>query len=204
MQGQTFRNTNTTSATANQEDINTSNASVTIENCNVDIAPSTSGTITSEANGSIVNTSTTTASATSPKTKLPKLSLTKFKGQITKWSSFWDSFESAIHKNHEISQIDKFNYLNSLLEGTALRAIQGLSLTGANYNAAIEILQDRFGRPQQIITAHMDELLKISACTGDRLASLRFVYDKISVHVRGLASLGVSSEQYGTLLINTY
>ena len=47
----------------------------------------------------------------------------------------------------------------------------------------------------------MDELLKISACTGDRLTSLRFVYDKIEAHVRGLGSLGVSSEQYGSLLI---
>ena len=94
-----------------------------------------------------------------------------------------------------------FNYLNSSLEGTAFRAIQGLTLTGANYDAAIEILRDRFGQPQQIITAHMDELLKIPANTGDRLSSLRFIYDKISIHVRALASLGVSFNQYGSLLI---
>jgi hypothetical protein len=132
---------------------------------------------------------------------LPKLSLAKFKGEVTKWNTFWDSFESAIHTNNNISKIDKFNYLNSLLEGIALRAIQGLTLTGANYDAAIEILRDRFGQPQQIITAHMDELLKIPASTGDKLSSLRFIYDKISVHVRALASLGVSSDQYGSLLI---
>ena len=137
----------------------------------------------------------------SSKTKLPKLSLPKFKGEVTKWNAFWDSYESAIHKNGDITKIDKFNYLNSLLEGTALRAIQGLALTSLNYDAAVEILQDRFGRPQQIITAHMDEILKLQPCTGERLASLRFVYDKISVNVRGLASLGISSEQYGSLLI---
>ena len=88
------------------------------------------------------------------------------------------------------------------MEGPALRAIQELTLTGANYDAATDILKDRFGRTQKIITAHMDELLKISGCTGDRLTSLRFVYDKIRAHVRGLAILGVSSEQYGTLLIS--
>ena len=47
----------------------------------------------------------------------------------------------------------------------------------------------------------MDEILKIQACTGDRTVLLRYVYDKMSVHVRGLASLGVSSEQYSSLLI---
>ncbi len=47
----------------------------------------------------------------------------------------------------------------------------------------------------------MDEILKIQACNTDRTSQLRYVYDKISVHVRGLASLGVSSEQYGSMLI---
>ena len=140
-------------------------------------------------------------SATSYKPRLPKLSLAKFKGEVTKWNTFWDSFKSAIHDNNDILKIDKFDYLNSLLEGTAQRAIQGLSLTEANYDAAVEILRDPFGQPQQIITAHMDELLKIPASTGDCPSSLRFIYDKISVHVRVLASLGASSDQYGSLLI---
>jgi hypothetical protein len=148
------------------------------------------------------NTSTISANTNiSVKPKLPKLTLPKFKGVVTMWNTFWDSYESAIHTNDDISPIDKFNYLNSLLEGPALRAIQGLTLTSANYNAAIEILNQRFGRPQQIVTAHMDELLKIQPCATDKLSALRFVYDKISVHVRGLTSLGISTEQYGSLLI---
>ena len=65
----------------------------------------------------------------------------------------------------------------------------------------VEILHKRFGRTQQIITSHMDELLKLPACPNDRISSLRYVYDKISVHIRGLASLGVSADQYGSLLI---
>ena len=48
----------------------------------------------------------------------------------------------------------------------------------------------------------MDELLKIPNCSGtERSTSLRFAYDQIRVHVRGLSSLGVASDQYGGLLI---
>ena len=130
---------------------------------------------------------------------MPKLTLPKFKGHVTKWGSFWDLYSSAIHNYNEISKIEKFNYLKSLLEGPALRVIQGLALTGVNYDSAI--LKYRFGRPQHIIKAHMDEILKIQACTGERLASLRFAYDLFSVHIRGLQSLGISSDQYGSLLI---
>ena len=46
----------------------------------------------------------------------------------------------------------------------------------------------------------MDEILKIPPST-DRLSSLRFVYDSLSVHVRGLQSMGISSHQYCSLLI---
>ena len=48
----------------------------------------------------------------------------------------------------------------------------------------------------------MDELLKIATCTtNDKPSSLRFVFDKINIHVWGLSSLEVTLEQYGSLLI---
>ena len=100
-----------------------------------------------------------------------------------------------------ISIIDKFNYLRSLLEGPAAKSIQGLPLTESNYNSAKQILEGRFGRTQQVISAHMDDLLKIQACSGDKISHLRAVYDKIHINVRGLESLGVTADQYGSFLI---
>ena len=91
--------------------------------------------------------------------------------------------------------------LISLLDGAAARAIKGLTLSEGNYSDAIELLKQRFGRPQQIICAHMEELVKIPSCTNDRPQSLRYVYDQITVHIRGLATLGIGSTQYGSLLI---
>ena len=127
---------------------------------------------------------------------VPSLQATpKLKSYRGLWTSFWDSFKSAVHENKAISPIDKFNCLNSLLERPASQAIQGLSLTEANYT-------ERFGRTQQIISAHMEELYKLGSCsTSEHSNSLRFVYDKISVHILGLSLLGVASDQYNGLLI---
>ena len=127
---------------------------------------------------------------------VPSLQATpKLKSYRGLWTSFWDSFKSAVHENKAISPIDKFNCLNSLLERPASQAIQGLSLTEANYT-------ERFGRTRQIISAHMEELYKLGSCsTSERSNSLRFVYDKISVHIHGLSLLGVASDQYNGLLI---
>ena len=136
------------------------------------------------------------------KARLPKLYLPKFKGDVMKWATFWDAFELSVDKVEEMSPIDKFNYLNSLLEGEASRAIQGLSLTSANYKIAVDILKHGFWKPQKIIVAHMDELLKLpSLHTNSRVQELRSVLDRLIIHVRGLEVLGVNAQQYGSLLI---
>ena len=127
--------------------------------------------------------------------------LPKFSGEITKFKSFWDSFDSAVNKNAHLSSVDKFNYLHALLEGQAAQAIQGLTLSESNYQLAVEILHERFGKTQQIISAHMDELLKLPTCTWDKPGQLRIICDKIKINVRGLERLGVKAEQYGSFLI---
>ena len=159
--------------------------------------------VTSSA--SFTSSETTVASPVNPlthsKPRLPKLTLPKFNGDVTKWTTFWDSFKSAIDENPQLAPIDKFNYLNSLLEGNALRCVKDLQLSEDNYNTALDLLKQRFGKKQQIICAHMEELVKLSDCNNDRPHSLRSLYDHITVHIRGLEALEVNSDQYGSLLI---
>lgn len=135
---------------------------------------------------------------TGTQVKLPKLDLD---GDISKWPTFWDAFESSVHKNTKLAPIDNFNYLNSLLVKPATEAISGLSLTSANYEEAVAILKRRFGNKQLIINKHMDILLNISSVTsGLDIQALRQLHDLIESHVRRLKSLGVSSNSYGSLL----
>ena len=42
---------------------------------------------------------------------------------------------------------------------------------------------------------------KIIPCNSDKVSHLRSVYDKIHINIRGLESLGVTPEQYGSFLI---
>ena len=135
------------------------------------------------------------------KPKLPKITLPRFNGEITKFRAFWDRFQSAVDNNTSISPVDKFNYLHALVERLAARSIQGLQLTEGNYEAAKQILQERFGKMQQVISAHMEELLRLPVCTGEKTSQLRHIYDKVQVNVRGLEALGVESEQYGSFLV---
>ena len=42
--------------------------------------------------------------------QLPKQTIRTFNGDIMTWTTFWDPYESAIHNNSDLSDIDKFNY----------------------------------------------------------------------------------------------
>ena len=46
----------------------------------------------------------------------------------------------------------------------------------------------------------MDELFKLPTCTWYKPGQLRIIYDKVKINVRGLDSLGVKVEQYGSFL----
>jgi len=98
------------------------------------------------------------------KVKLPKLTIQPFRGELTTWTTFWDSFEVAIHNNRSLSNIEKFNYLRSR---PPLHAIVGLMLTDANYNEAIQVLTSRFGNKQLIIDRYMEVLLSVEAVVSD-------------------------------------
>ena len=142
----------------------------------------------------------TTAIRHAPKVKLLKLTLKKFNGDLTKWTTFWDSYESLIHHNSQLSDIDKFIYLNSLLEGPASESISGLRLTAANYNEAVSILR-RFGNTQQIVSKHMEALLNLEAVISQyNLKALCHLHDIVESQMRGLRALGVAAKSYGSLL----
>ncbi|KAG1936575.1 hypothetical protein F2P79_018552 [Pimephales promelas] len=93
--------------------------------------------------------------------KLPKLIINKFSGDISLWQDFWNQFETAIHRNDTLSKTEKFNYLKTYVAGAASKAIAGLMLTDSNYDHAIDLLQNRFGRKDLLINAHMTKLLNL-------------------------------------------
>ena len=62
-----------------------------------------------------------------------RIELPKFNGDITKFNTFWQAFNCAVHSNDTIAEVDKFNYLMNLLEGPAHRVVAGLELTEENY-----------------------------------------------------------------------
>ena len=133
--------------------------------------------------------------------KLPKLNIKAFDGNPLHWKTFSDSFLEMIDKA-DISDIEKFSYLRSYLIGPAEETLSGLSLTSENYKVALEMLTNRFGDNQVLISAHMTSLLKVDVIRSVKDSKgLRKIFDSIEAQIRSLENLGIKPEQYGPMLI---
>ena len=81
--------------------------------------------------------------------------------------TFIDSFEAPADRWTNLSDAEKYNYLLSYLQKNALHTISGMRATNENYKKALDLLRYQFGNPQKIISAHINELLKLKQITSD-------------------------------------
>ncbi|GFW08067.1 integrase catalytic domain-containing protein [Trichonephila clavipes] len=67
--------------------------------------------------------------------KVPKYHITRFYGDdASKWLTFWNSFETAVHNNESLNKVDKFNYLKAHLGGSALNTVEGFPISAKAYD----------------------------------------------------------------------
>ena len=125
--------------------------------------------------------------------KLPKLMLAKFDGNLLHWQEFWDSFETTIHNNTSLQDVDKLNYLRAQLRSEAKDVIAGLEITNASYAVAVDLLKERYNNKQLMIDAHYSQLRDIPTTTT-YYEKLRSTFDQLERHLRSLEALGQDIE----------
>lgn len=135
--------------------------------------------------------------------KLPKIEIKKFNGEIIEWLSFWSQFEK-IHKDIELHNSDKFQYLSQAMEvGTrAMELVKSYPQTADNYPKVIQALIDRFGKKKVLKQVYVRELIKMIAMNirSNEKVALTKLYDNLESHLRALESLDVTSEQTSEFL----
>jgi len=138
--------------------------------------------------------------SSAPKMKLPKTDLRKFSGDVLDWPEFWDIFRVTIHDNVEIPTVQKFVYLKSLLYDEAAGYIANIKTEEANYEVAVQRLTSRYGKDEVQKTRLMTKLAEMKALEQSNKA-MRDALDELCATVRVLELQGVTTEQYGTLLM---
>ena len=93
----------------------------------------TYGNRNNSTSGNEVSNTSLQSTSTSQFHKLPKLTLPTLSGVILEWQTFWDCYESSIHNNISLSEVQKFFYMKSLLTDEAASVIEGLPITHGSH-----------------------------------------------------------------------
>lgn len=135
--------------------------------------------------------------------KLPVIQLTKFDGNYGSWLEFRDTYLSIIHDNPDLSPINKFHYLRSSLEGSALLVIKSLQFSAANYDVAWKLICDRYDNKRMLISNHVKSLFNVQQVQRDASSSfhLKRLVDNFVKNLRSLTTLGEPTNNWDTLLI---
>ncbi|XP_050301507.1 uncharacterized protein LOC126739751 [Anthonomus grandis grandis] len=133
--------------------------------------------------------------------KLPEIKLPKFDGTYETWMEFRDMFESLIHSNINISNIQKLHYLRASLTGSAPVVIQALDFSANSYDMAWNTLCERFNNKNLLIQNHLKAIFNMESIVMVTAARVRYIYENLYKHLNSLKQLGEPIESWDTLLI---
>lgn len=133
-------------------------------------------------------------SCRSNQVKLEPVKIPRFHGSYEAWPTFSGLFETLVMSNESFSDIEKMQYLKTIVAGEAERAISSLTISGENFNTAWQILRARFDNKQAIIANQISRILDLNRVQEDSVQKLQTFHDKAKEYVALLRN--VSAEQW--------
>ncbi|XP_055604359.1 uncharacterized protein LOC129752609 [Uranotaenia lowii] len=132
--------------------------------------------------------------------KLPDIKLPVFNGKLRDWIPFRDMFDSLIHNNTQLSDIDKFTYLRSAISGEALQEISSIELSADNYQVACDMLEKRYENKKLIVKAYLDALFAIEPLKKESGEALNRLVSDFDRNIQMLGKIGEDTEKWSTIL----
>lgn len=122
---------------------------------------------------------------------LQPLKIPTFDGQYTEWSSFNDTFTSAVIKNRSLSNSQKLQHLKESLKGEAAQIIRHISVTDANFDLAWELLTKRFDKKNYIVQSLIKSFMTQPKCQGTsvQIRNLHSTSQEVLLSLKALGPL---------------
>nr|CAH7759089.1 unnamed protein product [Callosobruchus chinensis] len=124
--------------------------------------------------------------------KLPTINLPDFDGTLENWLEFRDIYESLIHKNKLISEVQRFHYLRSSLTGEPAQLIKG---------GAWDMLVQRYNNDDTLVHNYEKNLFHMEPIAKESSKSMRNMLDFLNKNLRALNRLQLPTEHWDVLFV---
>jgi len=111
-------------------------------------------------------------------------------------------FVALVHRNEDITDVQKFFYLKAALKGDALMVIQSFETSAKNYTIACECLNERYNNKRILVQNHTKAIFYLAPLEDESAIKLRQFVDKLFGNMKALESLGHDPNKWGPMMIH--
>ncbi|XP_037931681.1 uncharacterized protein LOC119666475 [Teleopsis dalmanni] len=132
--------------------------------------------------------------------KLAEIKIPLFNGNVEDWQSFKELYEKIVHENTEVSKVEKMYHLKSLLRSDALTAIKHLPVSENNYEAAWEILNQRFSNKRVLFQSLIDKILDQPQINSSNASSVKSLWHTTNECMQALSAMNIGIEHADSVI----
>ncbi|XP_037957049.1 uncharacterized protein LOC119686867 [Teleopsis dalmanni] len=136
------------------------------------------------------------------RSRLPSMRLPKFSGKHSEYKNFISLFESLVHNDQSLSDIEKFNHLISCLSDEALGTVKAFQLTETNYSKALASLKRVYDNTCLIFFDSISQFFELPEMNKPSASALRNIIDTVSAIYESLLSIGDDKNISNAILIH--
>ncbi|KAI5635719.1 putative peptidase (DUF1758) domain-containing protein [Phthorimaea operculella] len=133
--------------------------------------------------------------------KLPTIAIPVFTGKFTEYKAFIGLFDSLVHQDTKLSDIQKLYYLRNFLKNEPYDLICNLPLVDSSYKESLTILKERYDNKYVIISEHVNKLLDLQPITKSTASSIRSFVCTIKQQLGALRNLTPDTDKWDQILI---
>lgn len=133
--------------------------------------------------------------------RLPKLDLPHFSGDLDQWMAFNNLYDSLVHSRKDLTPAQKLAYLLTSLTGEARGLVQHLELIDANYVIARDLLMRRYQNVRRLADCHVSAILALPKNLGTHMLRTRLL-NPLLVAYNGLKALELPVVSWSFMLLH--
>ncbi|XP_052771184.1 uncharacterized protein LOC128210870 [Mya arenaria] len=117
--------------------------------------------------------------------QMKRVSIPVFNGDKKKYQAWFAAFSACIH-NAPATKEYKLLQLRQYISGSALKAVEDLGHSAAAYDAALELLERKFGGERRQVARYLEELEKFTPMKEENVRSIEKLADLVDLTVVNL------------------
>lgn len=128
--------------------------------------------------------------------RLPQINLPQFSGNPAEWPLFRDTYISLIHEETTLSDMEKFLFLVSCLNGAPRSLISNISLNENNYSQAWKLLLEHYNNKRKLAITYLNNIINFkSSSFKPTPSSLKSIITSVVEQIQSFSHLGIPNQE---------